>query len=95
MNVLIVMEEIPENIKFFLIENPTDKELQMLQQANNTFINHDSNVATNNVVSAFSPDEYKDTCECDEGWAGKWNKCEVKTPIVKQIEQVYNVGFFV
>jgi len=95
MNVLIVFEEVPETVKFFLVENPTEEELQALQKANNTYINgDDENESTNDVISAFSPDEYVSTCECNESWAGKWNKCEVQTPISKQIDQVYNLGFF-
>jgi len=96
MNVLVLYEEVPERLTLYLIENPTEEELQALDEANGTYVNSDTqNQSTLNVSSAFSLDDYKNEYEgVDTGWPCKWNKCKIITPILKSVDRVYNVGFF-
>ena len=69
MNVLVVYEEVPEEVSFYLIENPTEEELETLDKANGTYVNgDDQNQSTLNVIGAFNTvdDEDEETDEDDE-----------------------------
>lgn len=41
MRVLVIWEEIPEDTKFYVIENPTQEQLVMLKKANGQIINYE------------------------------------------------------
>ena len=55
MNVLVVYEEVPEEVSFYLIEDPTEEEIETLDKANGTYVNgDDQNQSTLNVIGAFN-----------------------------------------
>lgn len=90
MNVLLVWEENPESVKFFLIKDPTEFQLKMLNEANNRLVNgEEMNDGMEYLMNALAKEEYKDDSFKDTDW----HLCEVKTPISSKINKVFYSGF--
>jgi len=91
MRVILVVDETPERIRFFEIEDPTDVQKKMLEEANGKYYNSDD------LTEAM---EYLDDALADPEWASKpsdyagiWKDKEVGTPVGGPIDRVYHFGF--
>ena len=94
MKVLLIWEENPENVKAFMIENPTAEQLQVLEEANGTMINSDEDTeAAMKISDALS--ERIDWCnpEGDPKWYCIWNDKNVEFPVQGPIDKVFKSGF--
>jgi hypothetical protein len=77
MNVFLVFEMVPEDMKAYFIQNVSDEDLDILDKANGKYINTDSDSeAVSEILDFVSEDIY---CEDpDKETNGKWLKDEVK-----------------
>lgn len=97
-NTLLVWEENPEKIVFYLIPNEVaDKYRTQLAEAHGTYINSSSeNDATSFVSGAVSESEYDPDCGSPEETHGIFNsyKLEGTDPIMGvNVNSIYHVGF--
>jgi hypothetical protein len=77
MNVFLLFEMVPENIKAYYIQNVSDEDLDILDEANGKYINtNEDTEAVSEILDFISEDKY---CE-DPGkdTNSKWLKYEVK-----------------
>jgi hypothetical protein len=90
MRVLLVWDENPERVVFFEIDDPTEKQLRMLEMANGKYINGDEENEGLLYVNAavYEPDDFS-----DEDHAGIWASKEVETPVEGPIDRVFLSGF--
>jgi len=90
MRVLLVWDENPERIRFYLIEDPSKHQLEMLEIANDKYINSDDdNEGMSFLNIAIEDGEYGN----GEEHAGIWKENEVETPIGGPIDRVFHSGF--
>jgi len=95
MRVLLIWEALPEEVKLFVIEDPTEEQLSVLRGANGKYVGIDDyggdlmvlNTAVGGLDCA-DPD-------VDAKWAGLWDRCEVECPITGPIDLVVRSGFVV
>jgi hypothetical protein len=90
MNVLLVYDCGDLNIKFFLVDNPTEEQLLFLGEANGKYVNSDDF----NKGMGFLSDAICDTpsyCENPE-YACIWADKEIRTPLDAKIDKVYYSG---
>jgi hypothetical protein len=93
MRVLLIWEALPEEVKAFLIEDPTKEQLSVLQGANNKIAGiHDYEGDLKILSSATTDAEYADE-DVDPKWAGLWSKCGVQFPVSGPIDLVVRSGF--
>ena len=96
MRVLLIWEDIPETTRFFVIDDPSDKELEYLEEANGLFINADDETdGLQYVYTAICNPEYAgdyvtylDFCK-----ASVWFHKEQESPIDGPIDKVFWCGF--
>jgi len=104
MKVLIIYEEVPESIKYYVIE-ADEKDIELLEAINNQYINsvgwEDFEVPLSQAQCAMISDTDKEFLDDFiksvpdyEKWANKWFKGNTNTPIKETIERVYNFGFY-
>ena len=94
MRVLLIWEMLPEEVQAYLIEDPTDEQLELLRKANDTFVNLDNDVEHALILSAaVTTLEYADPI-VDAKWHAIWEKCLVKFPVEGPIDLVVNSGFY-
>jgi hypothetical protein len=79
MKVAIIFEMIPEKTLAYLIENPTEEQLQHLELANGKVANCD--------------EQTDDMDWLDNMLAEDWKECEVKFPIKDSVDRIYLYGF--
>lgn len=100
MKVLLIWEEIPEDTKLYLINDPTEEQLKMLEQACNKYINFDDvNEAMDYICAALTAKEYKDDPGVIDSVKNKsvisiWDECKVTAPLDGPIDKVYLSGFY-
>jgi len=88
--VLLIWEEVPERLRFYLIEDPTPEQTKMLELANGMLINSDDeNEGMAYLNVALSSPEYSN----GESHAGIWMNNEVETPVQGPIARMYHSGF--
>jgi hypothetical protein len=95
MKILLIWEEIPERTKLFTINDPTDKQIAMLEEANGKYINiDDANDGMEYLNWALMDKKYKDAQapEYTSVWAD--NQTKTQSPIQGPIDRVYISGFY-
>lgn len=94
MKVLLVWDLLPEEIKFFMIENPTSEQLLYLNEADGNFANGEGeNNGTEYLNFAVIDPSYADGDEPDFCDVGVWYDKEVKSPVNGPIDKVFHSGF--
>ena len=100
MKVLLIWEEIPEDTKLYLINDPTEEQLKMLEGACNKYINFDDiTEAMDYLSAALTEEKYKNDPDIissvkDKSVISIWSKCKVTAPINQQIDKVFISGFY-
>ncbi len=97
MNVLLVYEMVPDEVKFYLIENPTEEQITTLAVACGSYQNGSDNskkveIALEKIGDAVTSDEYVNDCQ-HPAWACIWNQNQIKLPYHGKIDAVFNCGF--
>lgn len=96
MNVLLIWEVVPEYVKLYLIESPTEEQLELLEKANGFIINVDgdeekeeASMKINDMLAI--KDDY---CQVPgESYNCIWVGSQVKTPYKGKVDRVYRSGF--
>jgi hypothetical protein len=93
MKVLLVWTvEAGEN-RTYLIEDPTEKQLEVLEKAHDAYINLDDQVdSTKLVAGAVDGDDFDPDAEPE--WKGIWQDKEVKGVVRGPIDMVVVSGWF-
>lgn len=92
MRVLLVWDE-TEETKFYMLENPSADDLEILASANGKMINVDEDVSDVDVIWNYLSKE-DEFCEHPGKESNcKWSKFEVKCPIDGPIDKVFMTGF--
>ena len=97
MRVLLEWDENPERINFVVIENPTERQLELLNMANGKYINSDDiNEGMEYLSCALTPPEYCNDAEhADKEHAGIWHDCivDMKEGFIEgPFDRVYHSG---
>ena len=92
MRVLLIWEEIPENTKFFVLDNPTSSDLDHLSGANETIINYSENDDTLWLNSAIGDPRYTESIEGASKWFGR-DIPVADLPKAGAFDQVFWSGF--
>lgn len=93
MNVLLIWENTPEEVKAYLIKSPSAEQLEVLTKANGTMINVDEDVtAVNQIMDAISPSEDYCDPDGDPSWRCIWKDTKVDFPINGPIDKVFICG---
>jgi hypothetical protein len=110
MKALLVYSEIPESVRFFVLQNATTEELSILESANGGYINSTSLVedseqykALQHVTAAVIDPKYKEGYPIEQygierDVVSKWSEFEVEEntlPSLTGIDRVFSCGFFV
>lgn len=82
--VLVIWETNPDGCKFYLIPNPTKKEMEILTKANEKFINCDDDTKFTEILYDALSLKKEFCIDPDSKWACKWANHEIspnKNPI--------------
>jgi hypothetical protein len=103
MKVLVIYPEIPESTRLFVIDNLSEEELMVLNDANGAFVNStkmkkNQEMATSWVTAAVANPKYKKDWGTQpfQHIVGKWHSKEINSkqlPEVTGIEKVFITGF--
>lgn len=94
MRVLLIWEVIPEGAEAYLIENPTQKQLDILITANGKYINSGETDKAAYIVGSTLMDEADAYPNVTKEWLGIWEKCRVEFPVKGPIDLVVVSGFY-
>lgn len=94
MRVLVVWVGFPEEIRPYVIENPTEEQLEVLKKSNEKFINIDRDVEHTLILStALGSHENADPTIGKE-WHALWEKCSTSFPVEGPIDLVVCSGYY-
>lgn len=83
MRVLLIWEDVPENTYAYLIENPTEEQLEILRAANGKYIGTDADDSAVQAINRALGDD-------DSAWNSI--KCRVEFPVEGPIDLVVIMG---
>ncbi|MFY4709919.1 hypothetical protein [Burkholderia glumae] len=102
MRVLLVYQNVPESVDWYVIENPSPDQISVLASANANFINlvktsPVAEAAINLIGAAISEEKYCDHLEGQSrSWIGIWKAKLIPTeslPDCGPIDKVFTCGF--
>lgn len=92
MNVLLVWENNPDSVDFYVIENPNEEQMRVLESSNGKFINSDDEVEDTMLISeAICTTKYIEYCR-NKDWACIWENFRVEMPYTGRIDKVFHCG---
>jgi len=98
MKVVLIWELNPEELNAYLIENPTEEQLDVLKTANNQMVNGTDSPEAEKAVLKLSDalGENEDYCDPDGDpeWRCIWNDKQVEFPITGPIDMIFKSGFY-
>ena len=102
MRVLLVWEEVPEDLQFFALTDPTPEQLAVLEKANGLYINgldmtEEETQAIDHVNAALSKPEYSKDMKGEEDWASIWFGGKIENellPTAGGFDRVFTCGFY-
>lgn len=92
MRVLLIWEMIPESAEAYVIQDPTQEQLDTLLAANETYIGTDDDDAAALIISTAIGDKADADPYIDEKWHAIWEKCRVEFPVKGPIDWVVITG---
>lgn len=94
MRVLLIWEVIPEGAEAYLIEDPTQEQLDMLLAANEKYVNGGETDKAALTIGATLLDEKDAFPDVAKKWLGIWKECRVEFPVKGPIDLVVVSGFY-
>lgn len=96
MRVLLIWEENPENVDPYVIDNPTEEQLAVLEEANGFMMNGDEEVppALFKLSDALCSNIEHCDPEGDPKWKAIWAGHLTQFPVEGPIAKVFKCGFY-
>ena len=93
MKVVLIYELIPEETRAYLIEDPTEEQIRVLEACNNMIIGHDDTTEEMSILCS-ALDSAENAYEgIAEEWIGFWAGNLVEFPIQGPVDRIYLFGF--
>ena len=93
MKAVLIYELIPEETRAYLIEDPTEEQIRVLEACNDAVINRDDLTEEMRILcSALGPKEDAEK-SLPEEWVGCWADKLVEFPIRGPVDRIYLFGF--
>jgi hypothetical protein len=94
-NILLVYNQIPENLDFYLMPESdlTEEDRKILEAINGEYVNIDEYTQEmKKADNALATKPEYTTKDCEEDWKCRWAKFKTECPITAPISKVYEFG---